>query len=114
MNLFEVSYDVQNATSDASDRALKYLIAMLVQRLGSRFIRRFVASSIVFSTERGYFDVITLIKAWAERSDACFVIAQIMPNEDKARFYYTFSRNESLQGYIDELLVKAKNGEISF
>ena len=114
MNLFEVSYDVQNATSDASDRALKYLIAMLVQRLGSRFIRRFVASSIVFSTERGYFDVIAGIKAWAERADAFFVIVQIMPNEDKARFYYTYSKKEALQSYVDELLVKAKNREICF
>jgi len=114
MNLFEVSYDIQNATSDASDRALKYLIAMLVQRLGCRSVSRFVASSIVFSTERGYFDVIAWIKMWAERVGACFVIAQIMPNEDKVRFYYTHCRNGSLQGYIDELFVKAKSGEISF
>lgn len=114
MNLFEVSYDVQNATPETSDRALRSLIAMLVQRLGSRSVRRFVASSIVFSTDRGYFDVIAGIKTWAEMSNVCFVIAQIMPNEDKARFYYTYSRNESLQSYVDELLVKAKDWEISF
>ncbi len=114
MNLFEVSYDIQAATPDASDRALKYLIAMLVQRLGSRSVRRCVASSIIFSTERGYFDVIALIKAWAERYGAYFVISQILPNEDKARFYYTYSRNEALQSYVDELLVKAKNWEIIF
>lgn len=87
---------------------------MLVQRLGSRFVRRCVASSIIFSTERGYFDVIVLIKAWAERSGAYFVISQILPNEDKARFYYTYSRNEALQSYVDELFVKAKNWEIIF
>ena len=114
MNLFELSYDVQNATSETSDRALRSLIAMLVQCLGSKSVHRFVASSIVFSTERGYFDVIAWIKTWAERSAVCFVIAQIMPNEDKARFYYTYSRNESLQSYVDELIVKAKNREISF
>ena len=104
MNLFEISYDIVGATPEAHRKALRDLLSIVVGTIKGTSVRRFVQTTLVFGTERGYFEVLAAVKSWSDSCSAFFVVSQIMPNEDGRRFYYTMRKNESLQQEVDVLV----------
>ena len=112
MNMFEISYDVQNAAPERSRRALTALISILVHSLQSPNVKKFVASSLMFTTTRNYFEVVNAMNVWSNRAGTYFSIAQILPNEDGRRYYYTMSPNPDLQREVDDLYNRARLGQV--
>ena len=110
MNLFEISYDVENAYVTSPGQALERLVSALVHQLDATMINRFVASTLVFGTTRNYFEVLQVINQWAEANRVWFVIGQILPNEDRVRFYYTMRKDASLQAEVDDYMSRARRG----
>lgn len=110
MNLFEISYDVENAAVTSPDQALSSLVSALVRQLNVTMVNRFVASTLVFGTNRNYFEVLQVINQWAAVNRVWFVIGQILPNEDRVRFYYTMRKDNSLQAAVDDYMSRARLG----
>lgn len=112
MNMFEISYDVKNATTERCHFALAALMSTLVHNLQSPLVRRYVASSLMFTTSHNYFEVVNAMNAWSNRTGTYFSIAQILPNEDGRRYYYTMVTNPELQREIDDLYHRTRLGQL--
>lgn len=101
MNLFHLSYDVENTVLHPNEWVLEQLVGVLVRNLNSTLIKRPTATTLVFGSSLGYFDVARIIGAWAAANQVYFVVSQILPHEDGLRFYYYLRENTTLQMAVD-------------
>lgn len=101
MNLFHLSYDVENTAVHPNEWVLERLVEVLVRRLNSTIIRRPAETTIVFDSVLGYFDVMRIIGEWADLCHVCFAASQMLPHEDGKRFYYMLRGNANLQEAVD-------------